>query len=320
MSTGLERQGGGRDMDISIITINYNSSAHTVNCIRSVFDSIAAHKLKIEMIVVDNNSESSDFVYLKRSISALNHNNLILVESHKNTGFAYGNMLGANQATGKYLFFLNNDCMFRTDVLQQLFEFMEQNPAAGVVPRFIGEDGKYSSSFGYMPSVINQWLGYSLCRLFNRAAYPEKKAWHGKPLEVSVISGAAMFLRRSDFNEIGGFDTNYFLYCEEEDICIRFRNGLKTVWCLPDAEISHAGGGSTNRSLLIEKEFYISLFYFLSKNYGWLDASLIKFRYVIKELLRYVRNSKRWPVALFLLSGPHLGRSLRHIQQCRDRS
>ncbi len=307
-------------MDISIITINYNSSAHTLNCIRSVFGSMAAQNLKIEMIVVDNDSELSDFVFLNQSMSALNHHNLTLIENHKNTGFASGNMLGANQAIGKYLFFLNNDCIFLTDVLQQLFEFMEQSYAAGVVPRFIGEDGRYSSSFGYIPSVINQWFGYGVCRFFNRLSYPEKKIRYERPLEVPVISGAAMFLRRSDFNEIGGFDTNYFLYCEEEDVCVRLRKRHKTVWCLPDAEISHVGGGSTDRSLLIEKEYYISLFYFLSKNYGWFGASLIKLRYAIKELLRSVRNSKRWPIAWFILSGPHLGRSLRHIQPYRDRT
>ncbi len=80
-------------MDISIITINYNSSAHTLNCIRSVFGSMAAQNLKIEMIVVDNDSELSDFVFLNQSMSALNHHNLTLIENHKNTGFASGNML-----------------------------------------------------------------------------------------------------------------------------------------------------------------------------------------------------------------------------------
>ncbi len=74
-----------------------------------------------------------------------------------------------------------------------------------------------------------------------------------------------MFFRRSVFADAGGLDTNYFLYCEEEDICLRLKNRGHTIFYVPSAVISHLGGGSTERDINIEKEFYISLFYFLNK-------------------------------------------------------
>lgn len=305
-------------MDISIVIVNYNSSRHTINCVESVLGKTTAG-LAYEIIIVDNNSSADDLEKLKSHLVAMDNANIRLIESIKNTGFALGNMLGVNIASGKYLFLLNNDCTLLNDALSELFRYMESQPSTALaVPQCYDGHNNHVAAFDYLPTVANQWFGAGVCRLFNPAAYPQRKRSYEHPIPVPMVSGSAMFFRRDMFNAVGGLDTNYFLYCEEEDICLRLKQLGGGIVHVPMARISHVGGGSTRRNFEIEKEFYISLFYFLDKNYRRTSAFLIKSRYVLKEFLKSCKNRERWGVFSFLLKGPHLGKSMRHRQACKQ--
>ncbi len=304
-------------MDVSIVIINYNSHRHTVNCISSIIEN-TNEKIAYEIIVVDNNSAADDLAMLKESLSEMSTGCIRVFESTKNTGFALGNMLGVNFASGKYLFLLNNDCSLMNDAVAELFGYMESQPSISLaVPQCHDRNGNHVAAFDYFPTVANQWLGAGLCRLLKPESYPQRKRIYEQPISVPMVSGSAMFFRREMFNAVGGLDTNYFLYCEEEDVCLRLSRIGGGIVHVPMAKVLHVGGGSTHRNAEIEKEFYISLFYFLSKNYGWAAASAIKFRYVIKEALKAFKNKKRLSILWFLLKRPHLGKSMRHRQVCK---
>ena len=132
------------------------------------------------------------------------------------------------------------------------------------------------------------------------------------PFSVQMGSGASMFFRASDYFKIGGLDPNFFLYCEEEDICIRMKKEKMNIFFVPDAKIIHYGGGSTNRNLDIEIEFYRSLFYFFDKNYNFLSAKALKFRFLIKELIKSCKKPARFKLFLAIIMRSSLSHSLRH--------
>ena len=287
-----------------------------INCVSSILAQTKG--FTYEIIIVDNNSSDAELIKLRSWLYAVQEPNVHLYESKINTGFALGNMLGVNISSGRYLFLLNNDCVFINDVLSALISFMENNTKVALVsPKCLDGNDKLASSFDYIPTIANQWLGASVCRFVHPENYPLRKVVYTEPIAVPMISGAAMFFRRSVFADAGGLDTNYFLYCEEEDICLRLKNRGHTIFYVPSAVISHLGGGSTERDINIEKEFYISLFYFLNKNYTFLPRTMIKLRYLIKELIKSFKMKSRFKIFFFLISGAKMRHSLRHKQKMK---
>lgn len=298
---------------ISIILLNYNSSIYTIKCIESLLQS---DYQDYEIIVVDNNSQPEDVELLAAGLNEINCNQIRIIKNKINHGFAMGNIIGANYAIGDYILFLNNDATVEKNALQELVSYMEKNNTVSLsIPSIYEADGKLTASFGYLPGMISSIFGDKVYCAFKGRRFPNRKKEYCEPIYVEMGSGAAMCFRKSDYYKIGGFDSNYFLYCEEEDICLRLQRENMKVSYVPSSKIVHFGGGSTIRNIDIEKEFYISLFYFLSKNYSWVSASVIKFKFILKEFIRCVRFRGRWRVLVFIIFSAKLGNSMRHQQR-----
>jgi GT2 family glycosyltransferase len=302
--------------DISVILVNFNSSHHTLNCINSIKRN-TDEKINYEIIIVDNGSNPQDLSFLSQNINE--SNNLKLIKNRLNTGFAQGNMTGINRACGKYLYILNNDCIILNDVLSKLMNFMEtHSEAACCVPKMYNKDGTLTPAFQNLPSISSKWLGNKFLSKINKTEYPDKNAEYSDPIKIPVASGASMFVDTKLFYSIGGLDTNFFLYLEEEDLCLRFKNAGLSVYHVPSAEIKHLGGESTQRSLEIAREYYISLWYYLNKNCSFIERFFIKLRYIIRELCGTIRNPQKLKLAIFLLLGAPMKYSLKHRQKLSE--
>ncbi len=295
-------------LDIAVILINYNSSQFTQNCI----DSIRVHTsliLSYKIIVVDNKSESEDVAKLEHICK---DRNVELIKSPINTGFGGGNMIGANAVEARYLFFLNNDCELINDNLSLLFNFMENHSEAAMcIGQMFDSNLKYHTSFNYTPHIVNKLLGNSLARIIYPKLYPKKKLYDTS-IEVPQIYGAAMFIRQEYFQKIGGFDTNIFLYFEEEDVAIRFQKKGYKAYLVPDAKFKHHIGSSTKgRRFSYEKEFYLSMIYSLRKNYSLIHFKSLQLLLLFKLLRRSLRKKYYFQIFLFVLKGAPREESLR---------
>lgn len=293
---------------IAVVILNYNSAEHTLRCLAALR---AQSKVQPEVVVVDNASAPDD-----RAKLAPLKADLRLIHSNKNLGFSGGMMLGTRHTNADYVLLLNSDCEFRNDVLGTLSDFMQAHPDAALCgAAMLDESGKPRSSFNYFPSLTHSLFGYGLSRLMNPRRYPDRRAHHTAPLQVDVVSGAAMFMRSTVLKELGGLDTGYFLYCEEEDYALRVRRAGLQTWLVPQAEIMHVGGASSQSAELkprLQQEFYISFCRYLRLHYS--PAYGLGFRLVtaLKLLKRALTGRVPFGLVGFVLKGAPDSASLRH--------
>ncbi|MDY0117584.1 MAG: glycosyltransferase family 2 protein [Sulfurimonadaceae bacterium] len=299
-----------KNIDVSFITINYNSSRYTIELIKSIEQ---FSTLKYEIIIVDNASKSEDYNRLEEFSKACD--NIKIIKNRINSGFASGNMLGVNYASGNYYFFINNDTKLLNDTSMIMKKYLENyDDIALATAKVTDENNNFSSSYKLFPSLIKELFGNSVARKLNKNIFPSNKITLDIPTEVEVISGSCMFFRADVFCEVGGFDTNFFLYCEEEDISKRVWNSGKKVVFLPEAVIYHTSGGSTVKSYEIEREYYISYKHLIFKHFNLFQASILMFLQLFKLFRRSFKRKNGFKLFLFGLGGFQKKKSLKYKQ------
>jgi N-acetylglucosaminyl-diphospho-decaprenol L-rhamnosyltransferase len=217
--------------DISVIIVNYNGARWLDRCLPALLGSAPP---RTEVIVVDNASSDGSREMLAR------YTDVRVVALDENQGFAGGNNAGARVARGEWLAFLNNDTQARAGWLEALREPLQRDRTIALA----------SARLVYMhdPSIIDSagdgWTrwGGAFKRGHGRAAQAFEEAG-----EVFGACGAAFMVRRSVFEEIGGFDADFFLAFEDVDLSYRARLlGYRCVY-VPTAIVEHAGSASLGR-------------------------------------------------------------------------
>ena len=288
---------------VSVVLVNYNSSAYTLACVESIY--ATAGDMPVEIIVVDNGSRMEQWQALEALPAQVER-----LRSRLNLGFSGGNMLGVLRARGQYLFLLNNDTLLQPSCLQRLVAAMEALPSLGIcAPEMLDEQHQIIRWTGYFPRPEHAWWGIK--RLNGELLAPGIKAY-------DYVSGSAMFIRASVMNALGGMDLSYFLYWEEEDICWRVRRAGHQVALIPAAAYVHFGNGSSAINEPMVREFYISLRRFMFKNMAWWQAALSYLFFIFKETTRLRKGWVHGRLALFLLRGAAGKHSLRHKQVLLD--
>jgi GT2 family glycosyltransferase len=295
--------------DLAIIIINYNSSSYTLSCIASI-KKYTANNYSYQIIVVDNASADEDFELLSRSITQ--RTDVQIIRNEKNLGFAGGNMKGAAIANARYLFFLNNDTLLLNDCITLLSSFMDAHPQVGIcTAQMYNSDSSFHFSFTYHPTAATYWLGTGLLKLCNPDAYPSKKKVYTKPLKVDVVTGAALFVRKNAFDKVGGFDTAYFLYCEEEDLCKQMANFGYDVYLVPEAKFIHHGGSSTKPGLPMLKENAISKLIYHRKFASKVGLFMVWLYLIFKNLKKGFKHKDYLRLTWFIIKGAPPESSLR---------
>ncbi|HLF33157.1 MAG TPA: glycosyltransferase family 2 protein [Cyclobacteriaceae bacterium] len=301
--------------DVGIILINYNTSDYTINCIKS-FDKHKDSERKTEFIVIDNNSNPEEFLKLSELKS---RDDLQLIRNEINLGYSAANMMGINHCRAKYYFFINNDTEILNDNISILFDFMESHIKAGICSgQMYDAPDKPGINFNYFPDLKLKLLGHGILNIFYPEEYPSKKIIYRIPVRVPVLNGSSLFVRASVFNELGGFDSQYFLYCEEEDLAIRMKNSGYSCYLVPGAKYLHYKGKSSisdeGINLVMLKEFYLSQHFFYRKHYGTTASWIWRITQFIRTIRKFYIHPDYFRLAFFILSGPQLHQSLRYRQ------
>ena len=297
---------------ISVITINYNSSDYTIKLAKTLKE-YTSTSLDYELIIVDNASSKEE----KEKLKVLeNQDKIKIVYSRLNTGFSAGNMMGVQHSNADYYFFLNNDTELRNDVLSIFYEYALQNQKSALISAqiFADENDTIDTSFTTFPSLSGSLFGSKVASLFKKHKFPSRKELLKEPRDVEVVRGSCMFANAKVFDELGGLETLFFLYCEEEDISKRVWDAGYHVTIVPQAKIIHFGGGSSEQKYALEKEFYLSYFLLIDKHFGFCSAKIMKCLTVFKLFRRSFRSPHYFKIFLFLLRGGPVKESLRYKQ------
>lgn len=229
---------------LSIIIVSYNTKEILRECLNRV--KMQGTGIDTEIIVVDNASSDGSPDMLREEFPEV-----ILIVSEKNLGFAGGNNLGFEQASGRYVLLLNSDAYVLPGVFVSTIAFMEETPDCGILGvKLIDVDGEMQPCARMLPNPWNKFLVISgIAAKFSKSKFlggPDFPWWpHDSPREVGWVPGAYFLIRREVIDVIGGMDDRFFLYYEETDYCLQaMRKGWK-VMIFPEASVIHLGGESS---------------------------------------------------------------------------
>jgi len=245
-----------RPPDITVIVLNYNGRDLTPACLQSVPPGV-------ETIVVDNGSKdgSADEI-------ATQFPGATLVRNAVNRGFAAAVNQGLALGRGKYFCLLNNDARLTPEALAILARALDEHPDVGIVaPQLVHEDGRAQHSFDNFPSLATVFLNKSLLRLLFPGRFPSKNRKFAEPRDVESVIGACLLVRRGLIDRIGPLDEAYFFFVEETDWCLRARDAGSRVVFVPQAQVVHLQGRTSDRARVRSRiEYTRSLFTFFRKN------------------------------------------------------
>ncbi|MCX7878072.1 MAG: glycosyltransferase [Ignavibacteria bacterium] len=268
-------------IDISVIIVNYNVKELLEQCVKSVLE--ASDGFNLEIIIVDNNSYDGSFSYLSDIFK--DDKRIKLIPSKVNLGFSKANNLAAKQASGEYLLFLNPDTVIREDTLTKTIEFYRSHDnVGGLTCKVILPNGKLDlacrRSFPTPSIAFYRIIGLS--KIFPRSKvfgrYNLTYLDENQTYEVDSIVGAFMLIKKSVFDEVKGFDEDYFMYGEDIDLCFRIKKAGYKIYYYPETSIIHYKGESTKKSsLTYVSNFYGAMQIFARKN--------LNTRFVILDLI-----------------------------------
>ena len=250
--------------DLGIVIVSWNVRELLAACLESVLRN-TEHAPRI--IVVDNASTDGSAEMVRERFPPVK-----LIVSEKNSGFAGANNLGmctwgldAPRSTlpaPRYVLLLNPDTAVHGDALETLVHFMDATPRAGVCgARLIYGDGSFQhSAFGFpglWQIVLDaQGVHGRLVESRLNGRYSRKLYASGQPFEIDHPLGAAMLVRSDAIRQVGLMDEGFHMYCEEIDWAWRIKEAGWKIYCVPQAEIVHYGGQSTQQ---VKPEMIVAL-------------------------------------------------------------
>lgn len=219
-------------MDLSIITVTYQSRDYIDACILSV----VAHTLDstFEHLIVDNGSDDGTVELIEKCYGS----HVKLIKNLENRGFSAANNQALKMAQGRYVLFLNPDMQLQSGFLDTLIKWMDENPSIGLascrllncfnLPTPCLRPSRFPSLSPYLPALLK--LRPFFCTVHPRFFYSSFDD-HCQQ-DVEVVRGAFMLLPKTALDQLGfGFDPNYFLLFEDVDLCREIKRlGYRVVY------------------------------------------------------------------------------------------
>lgn len=230
----------------SIIIVNHNGKKYLHACINSITLSLRSLVKRgrsnpvVEIILFDNASTDKSIEIIEQKFSKLIHSHVIkIIRAKKNYGPAMARNIAVKYASGEYLNFLDNDTVVHQDWIRKALKTFKKDKKTAIVQcklllyknkKVIDYVGEYLGSNGF---------------LVQKASGGERDSGQfEKEEQIMAAKSAGMFIRKSVFDKIGGFDSDYFIYLEETDLGMRAGiAGYKAIYS-PKSIVYHVSGGS----------------------------------------------------------------------------
>ncbi|MBX2962816.1 MAG: glycosyltransferase family 2 protein [Cyclobacteriaceae bacterium] len=272
-------------MDLSIVIVNFRGWKRLRLCLDSL-QCLSASSFSWEVVVVDNRSDDGQLTSFQNDFPGFR-----FIENSGNNGFANGCNVGAASSSGEFVFFLNPDTVINLNAVERLLAEARKSHGVTILTcAQLANNGKDTKPYGLFlrPATIT-----SLFRAFYRLAhnYPPQILLESgeKALSPEWVSGSAIFIKRADFNLIGGWCEDYWMYYEDADLCKRARSIGGQIVLLNDFSILHNHGGASRINIitkaLTKSEVLISRHVYVNKHFSGITSMLIQTYLVLDNLL-----------------------------------
>lgn len=243
---------------ISIIIVSFNCREMLSACLKSIYESDYSD---FEVIVADNASADGTAEMLSKLYPQVK-----LIQNKINLGFGAACNIGAEASSGSWLVFLNPDTEVRKGALSALSRFTDSQPeACAAGAKLLWPDGSYQDSYKRFFSPF-----FSMMELFELHYYFPKNPFNlrvnynleifNKITQVDWVIGAALAVKRECFKAAGGFDTDFFMYFEETDLCRRISQRGGKIYFIPDCEVIHKKGKVSEKTNARSVAYYKSMY------------------------------------------------------------
>jgi N-acetylglucosaminyl-diphospho-decaprenol L-rhamnosyltransferase len=216
-------------MDLSIIIVSYNTSDLIGTCLTSV---TAADDVTKEVFVIDNASTDGSAALIRENFPSVS-----LIVNTRNRGFAAASNQVLPQCRGRYIFFLNPDTEVVSGAFREAVSYMDAMPHIGLAgTKLINPDGTRHESVSYRYPG-QEYTGRELSSLKG---------------SIACVQGSSMIVHSDTMKDVGGFDEDFFLYGEDQDLCLRIRKSGFEIGYIESAVVIHLGGQSERQTPLPE--------------------------------------------------------------------
>jgi hypothetical protein len=289
-------------MDLSIIIVNWNVRDLLQRCLLSITHQ---QPIPLEAIVVDSASSDGSVEMVQREFPQVK-----IVAHTQNLGYACGNNLGMEHATGRYLMILNPDTEVVDDALTTMVRYLDAHPEVGAVgPQLRYPNGTLQPSRRRFPTpttafwestLLHQWFPNNrYARRYHMADEPAEASAPSrdkeKPQAVDWLVGAALMMRRATWRQVGPLDEDFFMYFEELDWCRRCQAVGWQIHYLPTARIIHHEGKSSEQVVAARAaRFQCSKIRYFTKYHGLFWGQTIRLFLLATYGVQLVEESLKW--------------------------
>lgn len=270
-------------MKISLLIVNYHTEHFIILLLKSLLNQ-TLDKSKFEIIIVDNSPSPLLWSLIKEHEFDVIFS-LTVVDSHENVGFGRAMNLAFSYAKGEHILLVNPDVkMTQEDYLEKLLIFANQNPNYGAISTQILDDtGRDVST--YYAYEFGQTLGFDG--------------------QICWFQGSLLLIRHQVFKTLNGFDPEFFMYCEDVDLCLRIKKMGLDLLKNEKLSVYHFGGASEpNHNLDYYKRHITSQLIFAKKHYD---------KAVFGQLINVLNKKAKNRVGLYQFSSIFIKKHSRHL-------
>jgi GT2 family glycosyltransferase len=259
---------------VAVVVVSYNTRDVLVSCLASVIES--THSRDIEIVVVDNASTDGSLESVRQT-----YPQVMTIANPANAGFGVACNQGIRATTAPFILVLNSDAFINSQSFQVLHDALSKNAQCGAAGcRIVNAAGEETTNTRNFLTPLNQaaeqsglvrWINWKYLRR-NHVLTLDR---NDQDCSVDWIDGACLMVRRNALDEVGLFDESFFMYSEDEDLCLRLRQRGWTICYSATATARHHGAASTSQnSFEMLRQFYFSQMLFVSKHYSHRSALL----------------------------------------------
>lgn len=223
---------------IAVVILNWNGE----KLLKQFLPSVISFSSEAKIYVADNASTDNSLEVIKNQFPSVT-----IIQNDANYGYAKGYNVALQNIEEKYLCLLNSDVEVTENWLTPILSLFENNPEVGIIqPKILDYKNKaYFEYAGAAGGYIDKF-GYPFCRgrIFDNVE--KDNGQYDDEQTIFWASGACFFIRKDIFNQLNGFDDDFFAHQEEIDLCWRAINGGYKIKYTSKSVVFHVGGATLN--------------------------------------------------------------------------